>query len=100
MGRESRGGNPPGYGIPIEVEGKYPDGMTVRETETTFTLHEPVALAVEKDGFSLGTRGTVVDAYPDAGRYTVELFDDGGETMDLLDCLSRELRRRSANGQT
>jgi hypothetical protein len=61
---------------------------------STFALHEPVVLVVEKNGFTRGARGTVVDAYPERDRYTVELFDDAGDTLDLVDCLSRELRRR------
>lgn len=62
--------------------------MTVREKQrTTFSLHEPVVLVGEKDGVGRGTRGTVVDAYPENDRYTVELFDDAGDTLDLVDCL-------------
>jgi hypothetical protein len=67
--------------------------MPVRD-RGTYRPHEPVTLAVEKDGFGPGTPGAVVDAYPEAGRYTVELFDDEGETLDLVDVLAREIRKR------
>jgi hypothetical protein len=58
----------------------------------TFRLHEPVLCN--------GTKGTIVDAYPEADRYTVELFDADGGTVDVVDCTSRQLERRSANGSS
>jgi hypothetical protein len=61
-----------------------------------FKLHEAVALLVEKDGFAAGTEGAVVDAYPEADRYTVELFDDDGDTLDLVDVLVDEIRKLAA----
>lgn len=71
----------PGEGVPVKQRSQ-------------LALHEPVVLVVEKDGYPAGTHGTVVEAYPQAGRYIVEIFDDAGNTLDLVDCLKRELRRR------
>jgi hypothetical protein len=68
--------------------------MPLRSASDTFSLHDTVLLAVEKDGHPQGTAGAVVDAYPEAERYTVELFDDEGETLELVDVLAGEIRRR------
>jgi hypothetical protein len=59
-----------------------------------FELHEPVVCA--------GRKGTIVDAYPDADKYTVELFDEDGDTVDIVDCTSRQLERpkRASYGRT
>jgi hypothetical protein len=59
-----------------------------------FEPHEPVICA--------GRKGTIVDAYPDADRYTVELFDEDGDTVDIVDCTSRQLERlkRASNGRS
>jgi hypothetical protein len=59
-----------------------------------FELHEPVVCA--------GRKGTIVDAYPGADRYTVELFDEHGDTVDIVDCTGRQLKRRKrlSNGRS
>ena len=62
-------------------------------TAVDLRLHDSVTLTVEKDGHARGTRGVIVDAYPQADRYTVELVDEDGDTLDLVDVLSREVRR-------
>jgi hypothetical protein len=52
-----------------------------------FRLHEPVTCD--------RMRGTVVDAYPESDSYTVELFDDGGETVDVVVRSGAQLARRT-----
>lgn len=64
-------------------------------TAVDLKLHDSITLAVEKDGFAAGTRGVIVDAYPESDAYTVELVDDNGETLDLLNVLSREVQLRA-----
>jgi 3-deoxy-D-arabino-heptulosonate 7-phosphate (DAHP) synthase len=69
--------------------------MAVAEA-THLKLHDSITLAVEKAGYAAGTRGVVVDAYPDAERFTVELVDGNGDTLDLVDVLAREVRLRKS----
>jgi hypothetical protein len=52
-----------------------------------FRLYEPVMCD--------GLRGTVVDAYPERDSYTVELFDDDGETVDVVVRNGAQLERRT-----
>jgi hypothetical protein len=45
-----------------------------------------------------GTRGTIVEANPKYGVYTVEISDDDGRTLDLVPARARDLappQRRS-----
>ncbi len=64
--------------------------MTIKDVLPTFQLHDPVEIN--------GRMGTVVDAYPGADSYTVEIFDEDGDTVDVIVCRGRQLRQRSTNG--
>ena len=68
--------------------------MTVAARAVNLRLHDSITLAVAKDGFAAGTHGVIVDAYPEADSFTVELVDEDGETLDLVDVLAREVRLR------
>lgn len=58
------------------------------DTTDTFGTGEAPAGTV----FPKGTKGTVVSALADIGRYTVEISDDEGSMLALLDCHRDELK--------
>jgi hypothetical protein len=68
--------------------------MTVKTKSGSFTLHETVRLAASCADFAPGTKGTIVEVYPGGESYAVELFDDEGETLDVVDCASAVLKAR------
>ncbi|WP_433271629.1 DUF4926 domain-containing protein [Actinosynnema sp. CS-041913] len=59
-------------------------------------LFEVVELAVDlpEDGLSAGAIGTIVDEYPDSGKYEVEFADDNGRTIALTALRSDQIRPR------
>jgi hypothetical protein len=69
------------------------------KTTASLALHEPVMLAAACAGFLKGTNGTVVEVYPGEKYYAVELFDENGDTLDVVDCHRVVLANRSTNGR-
>jgi uncharacterized protein DUF4926 len=60
--------------------------MIVVDAPTTFDVCDYVEIP------SRAIRGTVVDAYPDRGTYTVEVSDDDGRLIELVPVHGRDLR--------
>lgn len=56
------------------------------------SLHVPVELKTPVEGFPVGTRGVIIDAYPNLDVYTVEVVDKEGRLVALLPCRAAELR--------
>lgn len=71
---------------------------TVDRTKTTIHLHEAVELTTDVWGVKSGSRGYVVDAYPEKDSYTVEFLDAEGEHIAAIPLESRYLRP-APNGQ-
>lgn len=58
-----------------------------------FKEHDCVRTLVEKDGYPAFSHGVIVSFYGDSGFCEVELFDDGGDTVDVITYNLSELEK-------
>jgi hypothetical protein len=64
----------------------------IEQAQAKLGLHEPVELTNDVWGVKAGTRGYIVDAYPDRDSYTVEFLDENGNEIAVIPLERRYLR--------
>ncbi len=67
--------------------------LDLQEVVMGFKEHDCVRTLVEKDGYPAFSQGVIVSFYGDSGFCEVEIFDDDGDTVDVVTYNLSELEK-------